>query len=73
MISKKPDFRLLFIKIVFIISYITYVRLIHFDSRGTNNKFGEVMDEKVKSYLEKLPSPQKEICKRIRKIMKKKL
>jgi len=27
------------------------------------------MDEKVKSYLEKLPSPQKEIGKRIRKIL----
>jgi len=27
------------------------------------------MDENVKSYLEKLPSPQKEICNRIRKII----
>lgn len=27
------------------------------------------MDEKVKKYLEKLPSPQKEICKKVRKII----
>ncbi len=27
------------------------------------------MDKKVESYLENLPSPQKEICKRVRKII----
>ena len=27
------------------------------------------MDEKVKSYLENLPSPQKEICERVRKVI----
>ena len=27
------------------------------------------MDKKVKSYLENLPSPQKEICERVRKIL----
>ena len=27
------------------------------------------MDQKVKSYLEKLPSPQREICKKVRKII----
>jgi len=29
------------------------------------------MDKKVKSYLDNLPSPQKEICKRIRRIITK--